>query len=70
MQLQVQKGGVILFNGVVIEQRSGQPLSMRTNMYLGTGFWLAKCLWYENIYSATGKSTAQGRDYDTKNTVV
>lgn len=31
MQSQLQKGGVIPFSVVVIEQKSGQPLSIRTN---------------------------------------
>ena len=48
MQSQVQKGGVILFSGMVIEQRSGQPLSMRTNTYLCKECRLAKCPRYEN----------------------
>lgn len=69
MQPQVQKAGVILFSSLVMEQRSGQPTSMRMSTYHARDSNFAKCSWYENVYSITNESIAQGRECNTKNMV-
>lgn len=69
MQSQVQKGGIILFSSLVMEQRIGQPTSMRMSTYYARDSNFAKCPWYENVYSVTNGSIAQGRECNTKNMV-